>query len=177
MELSEIFKSQGISDEQINNILSALEKHGIYITTTKDADNIIKKFEGGLTKKEVDNLKGEHKKELEAQKLNIMKKIAVKNKFSEIKDKGFRKYLEEGADLENMTIDDDGNSKELDEYYEKIKEENPKYFGTEIPENTGSLGNFAKNTEGKTESVGERLAKQATESNQFNQHNYFGGDK
>lgn len=172
-----ILKAQGLTDEQINNILSAMEENEVYTTSTKYADNIIKKFEGGLTKKEVDNLKGEHKKELEAQELNIMKKMAVKNKFSEIKDKGFRKYLEDGADLENMTIDDDGNSKELDEYYEKIKEENPTYFGTDIPENTGSLGNFARNTDGNMESVGERLAKQATESNQFNQHNYFGGDK
>ena len=58
-----ILKAQGLTDEQINNILSAMEENEVYTTSTKDADKIIKKFEGGLTKKEVDNLKGEHKKE------------------------------------------------------------------------------------------------------------------
>ncbi|MBS5952573.1 phage scaffolding protein [Paraclostridium bifermentans] len=67
----------------------------------------------------------------------------------------------------------------LEEQLNSLKESKTYLFEDSIPQDTGGLGNFNRNTAtgGQTESLGERLAKQATESNQSNQHNYFGGAK
>lgn len=77
---------------------------------------------------------------------------------------------------ENLKLED-GKIVGLEEQLNSLKESKTYLFKDTIPQDTGGLGNFNRNTatDGQTESLGERLAKQATESNQSNQHNYFGG--
>lgn len=176
MKLIEILKAQGLTDEQINKITSFMKENKIYETSIEGADDLVKSFEGGLTKKEVENLKTEHSKSLEAKELGFKKQRLIQEKFSDIKEKDIRDYLISKIDLEKLTIKEDGTCEELDSQYKTIKESNQSFFNDETPSNTGGLGNFNRNTGGggNIESSGERLAKQATETN-ANNHNYFGG--
>lgn len=88
------------------------------------------------------------------------------------------KALEVYLAKENLKLED-GKIVGLEEQISSLKESKKYLFEDTIPQDTGGLGNFNRNTatDGQTESLGERLAKQATESNQSNQHNYFGGAK
>ncbi|SCI81558.1 Uncharacterised protein [uncultured Clostridium sp.] len=131
------------------------------------------RYEGGMTKDEATDFEANLEKEYKV-------KIAVNSKFSNIEDEGVREFLESKIDKEKLTLSDDGVTIEgLDEQYDSISEKYAAMFKETIPQNTGGLGNFNRNpgAGGITESLGERLAKQSTESNQSNQHNYFGGVK
>lgn len=88
------------------------------------------------------------------------------------------KALEVYLTKENLKLED-GKIVGLEEQLNSLKESKTYLFKDTIPQDTGGLGNFNRNTAagGQTESLGERLAKQSTESNQSNQHNYFGGAK
>lgn len=52
MDLREILKAHGLSDEQINKILASMNENRLYTTTEENADIRIKKF-----KEQKNNLK------------------------------------------------------------------------------------------------------------------------
>ncbi|CEQ09745.1 minor structural GP20 protein [[Clostridium] sordellii] len=205
MKLAEILKNQGLSDEQINKIIADMKENKVYTTYIENVDEKYSKLEteknnlkgqldtANTTIKDLkkdnkdnetlQNTIKEHEKTIENLKKDNAGKIkrltldnAISSKLSKVDDK-YKKLLESQFDREKMTINEDGTITGLDEQYKTISETYSEWFGDKIPNNTGSLGNFAKNTNGNMDSLGERLAKQATESNQFNKHNYFGGDK
>lgn len=205
MKLSEILKNQGLSDEQINKITADMKENKVYETSLENADEKYSELEieknnlkGQLDKanttikdlkkdnkdnETLQNTITEHEKTIENLKKDNADKIknltldnSINSKLSKVDDK-YKKLLESQFDREKMTINEDGTITGLDEQYKIISETYSEWFGDKIPNDTGSIGNFAKNTDAKLESLGERLAKQTTESNQFNQHNYFGGAK
>lgn len=121
---------------------------------------------------------GEHEKTIEKLKKEAEDKDFSYSLRDALKEAGCidSKALEVYLTKENLKLED-GKIVGLEEQLNSLKESKTYLFKDTIPQDTGGLGNFNRNTAagGQTESLGERLAKQATESNQSNQHNYFGG--
>lgn len=121
---------------------------------------------------------GEHEKTIEKLKKEAEDKDFSYSLRDALKEAGCidSKALEVYLTKENLKLED-GKIVGLEEQLNSLKESKTYLFKDTIPQDTGGLGNFNRNTatDGQTESLGERLAKQATESNQSNQHNYFGG--
>lgn len=123
---------------------------------------------------------GEHEKTIEKLKKEAEDKDFNYSLRAALKEAGCidSRALEVYLTKENLKLED-GKIVGLEEQLNSLKESKPYLFKDTIPQDTGGLGNFNRNTatDGQTESLGERLAKQSTESNQSNQHNYFGGAK
>lgn len=121
---------------------------------------------------------GEHEKTIEKLRKEAEDKDFNYSLRDALKEAGCidSKALEVYLTKENLKLED-GKIVGLEEQLNSLKESKTYLFKDTIPKDTGGLGNFNRNTatDGQTESLGERLAKQATESNQSNQHNYFGG--
>ncbi|XTR36646.1 phage scaffolding protein [Paraclostridium tenue] len=185
MKLIEILKSQGLSDKQINQITTAMKENKIYETSLENADERYLKMK---TQKEdfetqiktANTTIEEHEKtieKLEKESINKEFSYALRDALKEagcIDSKALGVYL----DKEKLKLEE-GKISGLDEQLNLLKEGKKYLFEDPTPQNTGGLGNFNRNpgAGGTTESLGERLAKQSTESNQSNQHNYFGGVK
>lgn len=123
---------------------------------------------------------GEHEKTIEKLKKEAEDKDFNYSLRDALKEAGCidSRALEVYLTKENLKLED-GKIVGLEEQLNSLKESKTYLFKDTIPQDTGGLGNFNRNTatDGQTESLGERLAKQSTESNQSNQHNYFGGAK
>lgn len=178
MKLIEILKAQGLSDEQINQITTSMKENKVYETLLENADEEYSKMK---SKKE------EFEGQLETANSTIekLKKESINKEFSyalrdALKEAGCidSKALGVYLDKEKLKLEE-GKISGLDEQLNLLKESKKYLFEDPTPQNTGGLGNFNRNpgAGGTTESLGERLAKQSTESNQSNQHNYFGGAK
>ncbi len=205
MKLIEIFKAQGLSDEQINKITASMKENKVYETSIENADDEYSKLKtekevlegqlntanttiGDLKKNNKDNeilqqtIKN-HEKTIETLKNDSASKIknltldnAISSKLSKVDDK-YKKLLKGQFDRDKLSIKDDGSIEGLEEQFKTISETYSEWFESQLPSNTGGLGNFNRNPGGggAIESLGERLAKQATETN-TNNHNYFGGN-
>lgn len=204
MKLIEILKAQGLTDEQINKITSSMKENKIYETSVENADEEYSKLKtekgdlegqlatanttiGDLKKNNKDNETlqktiTDHEATIETLKNDSASKIkkltldnAINSKLSKVDDK-YKKLLETQFDREKLTIKEDGTVEGLEDQFKTISETYTEWFEAPTPNNTGGLGNFNRNTGGggNAESLGERLAKQATETN-TNNHNYFGG--
>lgn len=200
MKLIEILKTQGLADEQINKIVLSMEENKIYETSLESVDEKYSKLK---TKKDdleaqlktasetIETLKknnsdnetlqstiSEHEKTIENLKKEAENKDFNYSLRDALKEAGCidSKALEVYLTKENLKLED-GKIVGLEEQLNSLKESKTYLFKDNIPQDTGGLGNFNRNTAtgGQTESLGERLAKQSTESNQSNQHNYFGG--
>jgi DNA repair exonuclease SbcCD ATPase subunit len=203
MKLIEILKTQGLTDEQINKITSSMRENKVYETSLENADEKYSELktkkddlEGQLTTatSTIEGLKKDNKgnetlqqtikdhettietlkKDSEVKIKNLTLNNAINTKLAKVDDK-YKKLLETQFDREKLTIKEDGTIEGLEEQYKTISETYTEWFEAETPQNTGGLGNFNRNpgAGGATESLGERLAKQATETN--TNHNYFGG--
>lgn len=202
MKLIEILKSQGLSDEQINNITSSMKENKVYETALENIDERYSKLK---TKKEeletqlktsngtIETLKKNNKDNETLQNTISEHETTIGKLKKEAEDKDFsyslRDALKEAGCIDSKALEvyltkenlklEDGKIAGLEEQLNSLKESKSYLFKDATPQDTGGLGNFNRNTAtgGQTESLGERLAKQATESNQSNQHNYFGGAK
>lgn len=136
---------------------------------TNNSDNETLQSTIGEHEKTIEKLK----KEAEDKDFNYLLRDALKEAGC-IDSKALEVYLTK----ENLKLED-GKIAGLEEQLDSLKESKNYLFKDTIPQDTGGLGNFNRNTAtgGQAGSLGERLAKQATESNQSNQHNYFGGAK
>lgn len=165
MKLIEILKSQGLTDDQINKIINAMKENKIYETSLENAEeeysklktekenlegqlntanDTIGKFEGGLTKKEADDLKVQHAEQVKQQIIDFKKDKAISNIFSHVEDEDVREFLISKIDREKIIIKEDGTDEGLQEQYEAISEKNPNLLKETIPNNTGSLGNYGR---------------------------------
>lgn len=198
MKLIEILKAQGLTDEQINKILSSMKENKIYETTLENADE---KYSKMKTKKEdfeeqlktangtIETLKKNNTDNETLQKTISEHKATIEKLEKEAIDKDFNyslrnvlkeegcidiKALEVYLDREKLKLEE-GKITGLEEQLTTLKESKKYLFEETTPQNTGGLGNFNRNlgAGGATESLGERLAKQAIEIN--NKHDYFGG--
>ncbi len=63
MRLKEILKNLGYTDEQIQNVVDAMEENGLYISTVKDSEETINKLQEDFKqlKTENDDLKNSNK--------------------------------------------------------------------------------------------------------------------
>lgn len=204
MKIIEILKAQGLTDDQINKITNSMKEQKIYETSLENADNEYFKLKtekadlegqlktanttiGDLKKDNKDNeilqqtIK-DHETTIETLKNDSTSKIknltldnAINSKLSKVDDR-YKKLLQGQFDRAKLSIKDDGSIDGLEEQIKTISETYTEWFEAPTPNDTGGLGNFNRNPSagGATESLGERLAKQATESNASN-HNYFGG--
>lgn len=204
MKLIEILKVQGFTDEQITKIQESMKENKIYETSVENADEEYSKLktekkdlEGQLNTANttIKNLKKsnkdnedlqqtikDHEATIETLKNDSASKIkkltldnAINSKLSKVDDK-YKTLLQGQFDREKLTIKEDGTVEGLDEQVKTLSETYSEWFEDATPSNTGGLGNFNRNpgAGGEIESLGERLAKQATESS-TNNHNYFGG--
>ena len=165
MNLIEILKAQGLTDDQINKITNSMKDNKIYETSIEGVDekysklktekenldgqlntanDTIGKFEGGLTKKEADDLKTKHLEQIKQQSIDFKKDKAVNDKFSHVEDEDVREFLISKIDREKIIIKEDGTSEGLEEQYEAISEKNPNLLKEAVPDNTGSLGNYGR---------------------------------
>lgn len=161
--------------DKVNDQKKELE---IQLKTTSETIETLKK--NNSDNETLQNTISEHektianlKKEAEDKDFNYSLRDALKEAGC-IDSRALEVYLTK----ENLKLED-GKIVGLEEQLNSLKESKTYLFKDTIPQDTGGLGNFNRNTatDGQTESLGERLAKQATESNQSNQHNYFGGAK
>lgn len=173
MELSEILKNQGLSDEQINNILSAMEENKIYVTSIKNADEECSKLET-----EKNNLKGqldtanttikEREKTIEnlkKDKINSIKESAIDAKFVNVPDK-YKELLKPRIDREKITINEDGTISGLDEQYNPLIETYSELIEDKEPINTGSPGDYARKNN-KIENNSQSSFMEAIKNNQL----------
>ena len=204
MNLIEILKAQNLTDEQINKITSSMKENKIFETSLENVDEEYSKLktekedlEGQLNtanttikdlkKNNKDNealqqtIK-DHEATIETLKIDSASKIkkltldnAINSKLSKVDDR-YKKLLQGQFDREKLIVKEDGTVEGLDEQVKTLSETYSEWFEDTTPSNTGGLGNFNRNPGGggATKSLGERLAKQATETN-TNNHNYFGG--
>lgn len=206
MKLEEILKANGVTDEQINKIKDSMKDNKVYETSLENADDEYSKLKtekedlegllnkanttiGDLKKDNKDNetlqqtIK-DHEATIETLKNESTSKIknltldnAISSKLSKVDDK-YKKLLQGQFDRDKLSIKDDGSIEGLEEQFKTISETYSEWFEPQLPLNTGGLGNFNRNPGGggATESLGERLAKQVTESG-TNNYDYFGGTK
>ncbi|CEH34722.1 phage scaffolding protein [Romboutsia lituseburensis] len=206
MKLIEILKAQGFTDEQISKIQASMKENKIYETSLENADEEYSKLKTekedldeqlntanttikDLKKNNKDNedlqqtIK-DHEATIETLKNDSASKIkkltldnAINSRLSKVDDK-YKTLLEGQFDREKLTIKEDGTVEGLDEQVKTLSETYSEWFEDATPSNTGGLGNFNRNPSGggETQSLGERLAKQAIESN-TNNYDYFGGAK
>lgn len=204
MKLVDILKAQGLTDEQISKIQDSMKENKVYETSIENVDAEYSKLKTekevlkgqldtanttieDLKKNNKDNetlqstIK-EHeatietlKKDSEIKIKNLTLDNAINSKLSKVDDK-YKKLLLGQFDRDKLSIKDDGSIEGLEEQFKIITETYSEWFDSEVPNDTGGLGNFNRNPSGSgaTESLGERLAKQATETN-TNNHKYFGG--
>lgn len=206
MKLIEILKAQGLTDDQISKITNSMKENKIYETSLENADAEYSKLKtgkgdlegqlktanttiGDLKKDNKDNetlqqaIK-DHEATIETLKNDSASKIknltldnAINSKLSKVDDK-YKKLLQGQFDREKISIKDDGSIEGLEEQFKTISETYTEWFEPTTPDNTGGLGNSGRSLggDGNAGSLGERLAKQATEGN-VSKHNYFGGNE
>lgn len=117
--------------DQINKDKKMLEKErDLY---KKQAD----RYEGGMTKDEVEALESNIKKEYKISS-------ALKIKLSSIEDESVREFIESKIDKEKITLNEDGiNVDGLEEQFSSVSEKYSTLIGN-TPINTGSIGNFGR---------------------------------
>ena len=199
MKLVDILKAQELTDEQISKIQASMKENKVYETSLENADERYNKLK---TQKDdlksqldtanttIEDLKKNNKDNETLQQtirdhestIENLKKESANKDFSyalkeALKEAGCIDYkaLEVYLDKENLKLEN-GQITGLENQLNPLKESKKYLFEESTPNNTGGLGNFNRNPGGggTTESLGERLAKQATETN-TNNHNYFGG--
>ena len=159
MDLKEILKNQGLTDEQISSIEKEMKDNKVYTTSLENADEryskakikvkdlekkieiqdqTIKSFEGGLTKEEAERLVKDNDGKIEAQALQFKKEIATDRLFNEYK------FSSENARIGALSQFNKAELKfENDswvggkEFLEEMKKNDPNTFQTEQPAPTG----------------------------------------
>lgn len=167
MELVEIFKNRGLSDELINNISEYMDKNKIYTTSIKNADEECSKLET-----EINNLKGqldtanttikdlkknnkdnetlqntiaEHEKTIEKLQQESIKKDFTYTLRKELEEAGCidSEALEVFLDMEKLKLEE-GKISGLEEQIAPLKETKNYLFEKTTPENTGSPGDYRR---------------------------------
>lgn len=188
MKFEELLKKQGLTDEQVTSITSAMNESKIYTTSVQNADVRYAKVKddkkdletqlgnanttiADLKKLEIDNedLKGKITT-YEAEKSNYEKALETKD-FEYALDKGLSEYKMKNPKLVRALLNTeklqvvDGEVVGLKEQVESIKKENDYLFEKEI----GGTGSFATGGNGggnepQTISFATELGKQKAES-------------
>lgn len=167
MKLIEILKAEGLVDEKINNITSAMKKNKLYETSLENADERYFKLKSKNEELEtqlktsnvtVETLKKSNKDNETLQQtiseyettIEKLKKEADEKDFSyslrdELKEAGCidSKALEAYLTKENLKLEG-GKIVGLEEQLSSLKESKKYLFEDIAPQNTGGIGNFAR---------------------------------
>lgn len=167
MKLIEILKTQGLSDEQINQITTSMKENKVYETSLENADE---KYSKMKSKKEdfetqlktatttIEDLKKNNKANETLQKTIKEHEKTIEKLQQESIDKDFsyslREALKEAGCIDSKALEvyldkeklklEEGKISGLEEQLNPLKENKKYLFENSTPQNTGGLGNFGR---------------------------------